>query len=215
MLSDAERERIREIESLKEEIRGELQSAPPESNLSKFFKHQAILLALGFLFTSFLGSWLTFLWNKKEWQSQQSHLAQQRDLDKKYALIDSLISTVSQTNTAAEDILARYPLKMRDSKEVNEVRINWRLKSREWRVGSKVLRQELAISFSDPRIPSNFEMIVQTRRQLGTLITNLLDGEDEPTSQKDIKHGIELINEMDGLLRSCGALMASEVKNVK
>jgi hypothetical protein len=174
-LSDAERERICDAEILKDEIRKELLPPlpPAESGWSTFFAHPATLLALGFILTTLVGSWLTYYWKHRDWNNQQSYLTQQRALDKKYALIDAMFKEVSLTLAAGEDVLVTYYTDNWTTAEIEEHRANWQKTSRNWRVASKVLRQNLAVNFTSPGVQEVFKNIIDQRKELGNAITNL------------------------------------------
>ena len=173
-LSPEERERIREIESLKAEIRKEVQPDKPESKISKFFRHQAVLLVLGFGFTTVVGGALTSWWKSKEWKNQQSYLAQQRSLDKKYALMDETFKEVAATTTAAEDVLNLYYGPNWTKADTRERSNQWYQSSRQWRVAAKRLDQSLRTGFNDQNIQKTFEQLVMTRKFLGNDIGRLL-----------------------------------------
>lgn len=211
VLSDADKQRILDTEILKKEISEELGRQPAESRVSKFLKHPAVLLLLVFFFTTGLSSWLTYFWNRRQWDNEQSRLSNQHELDKKYSLIETVIRNVAETNTAAEDVLEYYPWK--NPKQIREVTANWRKKSREWRVNSKVLRQDLAIFFLDTEVVKSFEELVQKRRQLNRDITNLIEGDKGSDAKRDKDEALKLINDANDLLQVCGTLMASETIN--
>jgi hypothetical protein len=219
-LSDIEREKIRDAEVLKDEIRKELQSPPPppppESGWSKFFAHQATLLLLGFILTTLVGSWLAYFWKHRDWKNQQSYLMQQRALDKKYVLIDGTFREVSLTIAAGEDILATYYTENWTPVEITERRANWQKTSRNWRVASKVLRQNLAVNFSDPGIQKVFKDIIEERKELGITITNLPMSNREVRADKKILSIVQDANSKSNhileLLHECGMLMKAEAK---
>jgi preprotein translocase subunit Sss1 len=71
VLSDQEKERIREVENLKESIRKELQKPKKDELISGFFAHPAVLLILGFVLTGLVGGALTDKWKAREWDNQQ------------------------------------------------------------------------------------------------------------------------------------------------
>jgi hypothetical protein len=219
-LSDVEREKIRDAEVLKEEIRKEL--APPpsapaiESVWSKFFAHPATLLALGFILTTLVGSWLTYYWKHRDWTNQQSYLTQQRALDKKYALIDATFKEVSTTLAAGEDVLATYYTDNWSPAEIEEHRANWQKTSRNWRVASKVLGQNLAVNFSNLKIHNVFQEIVGQRKELGNAITNLPKSDPKVRSDQRVLDEVQKVNSKSNhildLLHDCGALMKAETK---
>jgi len=214
-LSESEREKIREGEILKTEIRRELQQEPRNS-ISQFFQHQAVLLILGFILTTLVGSWLTYFWKQRDWANQQSYLAAQRALDKKYSISDKTFREVAITIAAAEDVLATYYGGNWSLKDIEERKENWHKTSRDWRVSSKVLRENLAANFANPDVESTFVVIIDKRRQLGIGIANLPKrtkaADITDTAQNQIKELNDLAVEITKLLRQCGASMTAETK---
>jgi len=216
-LSDAEREKIRDAEIFKDEIRKVLLPPPPaESTWSKFFAHQATLLVLGFMLTTLVGSWFTYFWKQRDWKNQQSYLTQQRALDKKYALIDSTFKEVSLTLAAGEDVLATYYTENWASGEIDEHRANWLKTSRNWRVASKVLAQNLAVNFRDPQIRELFKDIVAHRKDLGNIIWNLPRSDPKVRSDECVLEKVREANSRSNhildLLHDCGTRMRAEAK---
>jgi hypothetical protein len=215
-LSDAEKEKIVEVETFRDDVQKALQPVhgPTEGRLSRFFQQQAVLLVLGFVLTAGLGSWLTYFWKERDWKNQQNYLSAQRALDKKYAVIDKTFKEVAVTTAAAEDILATH-YGTWTAKEVQERRDNWNTTSRNWRVASKVLSENIAASFSNPKIQSTFEGIVVKRKQLGNKITNLLrPGLKIPEIDQDkaYQEGNDMAVDITKRLRECGGLMTAEIK---
>jgi hypothetical protein len=218
-LSDVEREKILDAELLKDEIRKELEPPTPavvESAWSKFFAHPATLLALGFILTTLVGSWLTYYWKHRDWKNQQSYLTQQRALDKKYALIDATFKEVSLTLAAGEDVLATFYTDNWTTTEIEERRTNWQKTSRNWRVASKVLRQNLAVHFTDPHVQESFKDIIGQRKELGNTITNLPRSDPKVRSNEKVLSTVQQANSQSNhildLLHQCGALMKAEAK---
>jgi hypothetical protein len=227
-LSPEERERIREIESLKAEIRKEIQSDKPESKTSRFFRHQAVLLVLGFGLTTLVGGALTSWWKTKEWNNQQGYLAQQRALDKKYALMDQTFKEVASTTTAAQDVLILYYGTHWTEADIKEHKDHWRQSSREWRIAANLLKQSLRTGFDDQNIPKTFEELVEKRKILGIEIGNLPNpgparpprtaAERKKQKESDaalverLRKDNDMVNEILGLLTQCGALMRDEIQ---
>lgn len=207
-LSQDERDKIREIEALKKEIRDELQPNGP--GLGKFL-HEAALLFLGFVLTIVLGGYLTSHWKQLEWTNQQKYLFRQRELDTRYALIDDVVKSVAETNTAAEDILALYKYSNWTAKDAEERRRNWRATSRNWRIVSKVLREKLLVYFDNPEVESVFNEIVLKRHQLGVMVSNLPPFRRN-ARKKNLDEAQEAVNGIRDLLHKCASLMAGEVK---
>jgi hypothetical protein len=214
-LSEAEREKIREGEILKSEIRRELQPEQ-KSGISESFQHQAVLLVLGFILTTVVGSWLAYFWKQRDWANQQSYLVAQRSLDKKYSIIDKTFRDVATTIAAAEDVLATYYGENWSPKDIEERQLNWHKTSRDWRVSSKVLRENLAANFANPDVEATFVVIIDKRRQLGNGIGNLAKQTKAVDTTDDTKRQVKELNdlavEITKLLGQCGTLMTAETK---
>ncbi len=213
-LTPDERAKIVEAETLKAEIRRELK--PDNTSRPSDFSKQIILLILGFVFTTLAGGTLTYVWKQRDWHNQQSYIAAQRALDKKYAVIDKTFKEVAVTTASADDILASYYARNLAPKDIDERMDNWHKTSRDWRVASKVLSASLAANFTNQEISRTFEQIINKRRQLGVAITNLprpapsagVSNETEAT----LKQANDSINEIVDLLQKCGTLMMAETK---
>jgi hypothetical protein len=214
ILSDPEREKIREFESLKKEIRQELDAESKAGRASRILRHPLFLLIAGFSFTGYIGGRLTQSWSDESWKNQQAYLEQQRRLDKRFDLIERTVKAVAQTNTAAEDILARYTWDGWSREEIREMNRRWLETSRDWRVSSKALDQDLGLYFVNPEVRSKFNQIADLRKKVGNGITNL-SREPEPSKEvirKATATILDLDQQIEVLLRSCGELMASETK---
>jgi hypothetical protein len=213
-LSDAEKDHIREIEALKDEIRRALDPKSAESRASKFFAHPAVLVVLGFLLTGIAGSWLTSYWKSREAANQRSYLAEQRALNEKYALINSVFKEVGSTLAAADDVLAAYYSKNLSDTEISERMANWHKTSREWRVASEVLKPKMAVNFSNPKLLETFQTIIDNRRQIGNFVLNLPRPKTGASVSEDtldkLNAATSLIKESLPLLEECGRLMTAE-----
>src|SRR5712692_3583450 len=106
-LTDTEKEKIRDAELLKDDIRKELHPPTPDSSFSGF-QQQLILLLLGFFLTAVVGGALTAWWKSRDAKNQRQYLAEQRALDKTYSLIAKTSQEVATTIAAADDVLAGY-----------------------------------------------------------------------------------------------------------
>jgi hypothetical protein len=213
-LTPDERTKIVEVETLKAEIQRDLR--PESESRCSSFSQQVVLLILGFVCTTLVGGALTYFWKERDWRNQQSYLAAQRALDKKYAVIDKTFKEVAATTAAADDVLASYYAKNLVPKDINERMDNWHKTSRDWRVASKVLSASLAANFCNQKVSYTFQEIINKRRQLGVAITNLprpAPGADIPKEiEPSLKQANDLINEIVDLLQKCGALMMAETK---
>lgn len=213
-LSPDERSRILEAQVLKAEVDSELNGLKPKRKLSDFGK-QIILLIVAFVLTTVLGGILTYVWKQRDWHNQQSYLAQQRALDKKYAVIDRTFKEVAITTSAAEDVLWIYYSDQLSQKDIDERMANWYKSSRDWRVQSKILSASLAGNFKDQDIGKTFDDIVSKRRLLGNAIMNLpkVTAKKRPITDKvkpNLESANDLINQTTDLLQKCGSLMTAE-----
>lgn len=207
-LSDAEKERIREAEILKDEIRKELQPPKLTSGLSDF-KKQASLLVIGFFLTTAAGGALTAWWKARDSSNERSYIAQRGALDKTYGIIDKTAKEVALTIAAADDVLATYYGDEWTAKEIEERRANWTNASRNWRVNCQVLAEEIHATFSNPEIDQIFEQIVDKRRVLGNYITNLPRGKrgSKQELREQLREANQLKLEIIELLHTLGARM--------
>jgi hypothetical protein len=214
-LSADERARIIETQVLKTEIESALASGKAGPKLNDFSK-QVILLVLGFVFTTLAGGLLTYCWKQREWHNQQAYLAQQRALDRKYAVIDRTFKEVALTTAAAEDILSSYYSENVTQKYTTERLDNWHKTSRDWRVASRVLSASHASNFLNPDIGKTFKEIINKRKQLGIAITNLPDlkpgANVSEETRKELENANDLVNQIGELLQECGALMTIETR---
>lgn len=214
-LTDAEKEKIRDAEFLKDDIRKELQPPTPDPRFSGF-QQQLILLLLGFFLTAVVGGALTAWWKSRDAKNQRQYLAEQRALDKTYSLIAKTSQEVATTIAAADDVLAGYYGSGWSSKEIDERRDNWTRTSRTWRINCQVLRAEMAASISDPTVVKSFDEIIKKRRQLGNDIVNLPRGKKAIVQDKALRQELDeantLINEIAELLTKCDALMTAQAK---
>lgn len=216
-LSDAEKERIRETEALKDEIRKELPQAKSDSGLPDLWK-QLILLVVGFLLTAVVGGCLTAFWKDRDSKNQREYLARQRALDKAYSLVERASKETATTIAAADDILATYQGDDWTSKDVDERRENWTKTSRTWRVNCQVLRAEMAANFPNQQIVTVFDEIIKKRRQLGNGIFNLPRDKKAIKPDEDLKKevddAIDLNNKIIDLLEKCDTLIAAQARKM-
>jgi len=212
-LSDAEREHIIEVESLRDEVWQLLKKPEPaQTGLSKFFQHPATLLLLGFFLTGIAGTWLASKWKQSEWKNQQNYLVAQRTLDRKSAVIEATFKEVAITTAAADDLLATYYPADWSKKDVDERWENWKKTSLNWRIQSKVLSARLATSFSSQDVQKTFREIVDQRKQLGNILVNLPRPikRDKDTAAQ-VQQATALVNHISELLNKCGVLMGQEL----
>ena len=208
-----------ERQELKKTILNELK--PPKSKIGSFAKHPAILLVLGFLLTTGLGTLLTSNWQSREWSRQQLQLAQQRKLDQKYALADDFNKAISETIASADDILNLFKSDWDNqtlAKEEPERMAYWRQTSRNWRVASKIFITKLAAYFDDPQAKELFQEIILKRRRIGNNINRLLadyrgKNRQNQQAQSIADETINLINETLNLTLQLTNSMVQEARH--
>jgi hypothetical protein len=218
-------------ESFKKEILSDLE-ADARNSFWKAAQHPAILLVLGFALTTGLGSFLTYKWQSRanekqaERQTQQQKYDQdqstrQRTIQQKYELTDEVVRAVAETNTAAEDILVAFQWNPKDRRAFPERTKYWQEASRKWRVESKILIQKLVFRFTDQKIGSSFQAIVEKRKDVGVTIEYIQDliGEkgwkgmqNDSNAAQETKRCRKLINEIRDEL---GVLMREMIADIK
>jgi len=212
VLTDIERERLREEELFRKSIRTELEEKKSTSKIADFFS-QAGLLFVGFLLTTLAGSILTHIWSTRESENQQSRIGRQHAFELRYVIVDKMLKTVAETDTAAEDILRTYEWTNWKTSEIVESRKNWLAKSREWRIVSQVVEEEIFINFSNPQVSTNFAQVMENRYQVGNSITNLLNKNYKRNEIKSVLNKAKLLlSENKRLLKANGQLMGEEAK---
>jgi hypothetical protein len=218
MLTEEERQRVQEVETLRAEIRTLLET-PKEpaqrlSWFSTFIGHEAGRLVLGFLLTTAVGSWLTYWWKAKELTNQAETAALKARVDAQTQLLHDLTEAASASLTACNDVLALYFYAQRPPEEVTAVRVSYFGESAKWRTASKVIRVRLAVHFKNSEIHNTFAQLVDKRRRLGVTMMRLLSGNVTATAELENAKtgGLALANESEDLLIRCGGLMAAEIE---
>jgi hypothetical protein len=210
-LSDAEKEKIAESESLKDEVRKLLH--PEQKSGFSEFQQQLLLLIVGFVLTGVVGGGLTYYWKARELDNQRSYLEARHALDKASTIIDKTAKEVATTVVAADDVLSTYYGDEWTQEEISERRKNWVTTSRNWRTSAQLLNVDIASTFSNSDINQLFLQIVQKRTALGNIITNLPRTKNEIAADKTLKQELEDANalklEIIDLLHKCSADMTS------
>jgi hypothetical protein len=154
------------------------------SRWSVNWQHPAILLLLGFAFTTACGAALTSCWKTREWENEQSYLRAQTNCERervtrleevkqKYEVKDEIIRRVAETNTAAEEILNYFLMDTARRDQEKSDRITyWKDASRNWRINEKILKQRLLLRFTDTNVSQLFQEIVTYRNLVGVNINN-------------------------------------------
>lgn len=209
-LTPDERDRARDIGVLADEVRQAL-NPPKDAKLSDFWK-QVIMLILGFALTTVMGGVLTARWKAHDAENQRHYLEKQKSLERAYSLISQSSKEVATTVAAADDVLATYEGYDFTEKEVDERWENWDKTSRNWRISSQVLRAQIAPTFSDPMIRTDFDEIINKRRFLGNAVVTLPRGKKAREKQPPQHDSIPtLTKEIRALLYDCVDRMTKQV----
>lgn len=180
------------VEALKKEVFEEIKG--DNSKINEFAKHPAVLLILGFIFTTFVGSWLTWWYQSWEWDRQQDRLAQQRYLDGKKTTAEDVIKAIAETISASDDVLSLFYWNIGDkSNKVEEQkrRDNWEQTSLKWRNNIYILPPKLNTYFKNPEIQPKLNEIIQERNLVGNNLTNMLTDYDEDRNKALNNSGFE------------------------
>jgi hypothetical protein len=204
------------IECLRKELLEDLRKQ--ESRPSRIFKHPAVLLVLAFLMTTCLGTGLTLWYQSREWNRQQTYLAQQHYLDEKRASADEVAKAIAETVTAADDMLSLFYWDASKAEEMKR-RENWERTSLGWRTSAYTLPPKINTYFKNDQIPKAFEEIAQRRSLIGNSITNLLADYDadkrkalgSPDTQRIAGDALGKLNEIRKQLGRLAELMSREI----
>ena len=141
---------LKKRSALRDEILDELKG---KQRPSKFFGHPAVLLVIGFIFTSVLGASLSSYWQSRQWHRQQSLQARQRALEQKYQIANEVAQAVGEAYGPAAGVLSAVqiefgPLRRQELKEKVPA---WRQARQQLLAKSSALVQKLGTHFSvDP-----------------------------------------------------------------
>jgi hypothetical protein len=180
-------------------------------------KHPAVLLVLGFIFTTVIGSVLSGWWQYQQWARQETLRANEEATKERLAV--------------AEDVLHLFAFSWHQKSEVvtlKERASHWTLRSREWRVAEKVLVARASSAFPDAVTRKLLQTIIDDRTLVGNDIENLLSIADTQRghySQKDLneidetsKHALSIINGVsreDQKLAKLISHMIAETRNAQ
>lgn len=137
---------LKRRESLKSDILDELKG---KRRSSKFFSHPAVLLVLGFIFTSVLGASLSSYWQSREWHRQQSLQAKERALEQKYQIANEVAQSIGEAYGPAAGVISAIqieytPLRRQELKEKVPA---WRQARQQLLIKSSALVQKLGTHF--------------------------------------------------------------------
>lgn len=208
------------IESLKKEILDGTNSQ--ETKLTTLSKNPAALLILGFILTTGIGTFLTWIYQSGEWTRQQRYLNQQRNLDVKKELINETTKAIAEMIAAADDALSIFYWNDNNkivSKEDIGRKEKWEQNSLNWRTSMHTLPPKLKTYFRNSEIENKFGEIVEQRSYAGNNIKNLYTDYvinktkalKNPENQEDIEDSLNRINEMRRLLGELTQLMIKEI----
>ncbi|HXJ38325.1 MAG TPA: hypothetical protein VNH18_03545, partial [Bryobacteraceae bacterium] len=150
-------------------------------------------------------------WKEHEWRNEQRQLAQQRALEKKYSLVDELFRSVAEATTAAEDVVATQTWTWSRA-DVERRQQIWLTSSTNWRVSSKIIRQKIGTYFATPVILPQFDEIIDKRKQLGNIVTNLITNATPPKEIPAATFQAQgIIASMINNLQACGTAMSEDI----
>lgn len=172
------REVLEELErdELKGEIVRELKPAPEKGGLSKGLQHPLVLLVVGFIMTGVVVQFLASSWQSREWNRQQTRLAQLREVDQKYEVINEVNKALAEINAAENSVLRLFTNSLRADELTTEERereTNWGQAKKNWDVASGVLRQKVAVHFKDRQALALFDMIVSRKQEIHSYIEDM------------------------------------------
>jgi hypothetical protein len=188
---------LKKRESLKKDILDELKD---KRKPSKFFGHPAVLLVLGFIFTSVLGASFSSYWQSREWHRQQSLQAKQRALEQKYQIANEVAQAIGEAYGPAAGVISAIqieytPLRQQELKEKVPV---WRQARQQFLIKSSALVQKLGTHFpvdttatyNDPKDARShflniFYAIHRNYVELGNLLEELEEKKGEKGMEKD------------------------------
>jgi hypothetical protein len=204
------------VETLKKEVLDELKKS--RSKFNEFGKHPAILLLLGFIFTTTGGTIISSCYQRKEWSRQQTYLVQQRRLEEMNKIAKDSTQITSEMLSAADDALALFFWNTSDSKpsdDDRERKERWEQASLKWRTAIFTLPPQLNIYFADEQINRKLKEIDDAEVIIGNDLKNLLtdymedkskaledtqNKEDAASCLDEINKARRLLGELTGIL---------------
>lgn len=216
---------LRKQDNLRKELLKDLQPTDWASSFSRFIQHPALLLIIGFLLTSGLGAGVTYFWQKRERIEGQRQAAHKLEMEKKHAIAENILKSVAETNTAVEDLVNLYfnsePDKVvRDQMETERLQY-WQSTSRDWRVTSKILQQQIKDHFENQAAQNLFKDIITKRFDIGQNLAahrfkikkwdwEIPDAEKEPF-KNDLRNTLKLKEDMLEDMRSLIKTLIQEI----
>lgn len=219
-LSDEEKKEIAKslletigIDYLKKELYEELKKEKYKA--SEFFKHPTILLLLGFIFTSVVGTYLSARYQSNEWRKQQAFLSRQRYVEQKQIIADEAIKAIVETLSSADDVSYLFYWETSEADEKSR-QDRWRQTSSKWRGNHHAISQKLAVYFNG-EVCLLFDEIVTERYTFSAGVDNLIeyynkDKKNAQSKQPEAKEIIDKIKEIrEGKFTQLTKLMAEEI----
>jgi len=187
------------IDALKKEVLEEFKKE--RSKVSEFFKHPTILLLLGFILTTFLGTFLTALYQSYEWTRQQKFLSKQSFIEKKQASSDEVTKAIVEAVTPTEGILSIFCWETPKT-EVEKHQENWRRERGKWLNSTDTLKQKLLFYFrNNGEIQKLFGEIIEEQDIIGNDTKNLIEAYKKDKKKKDCQGDDvqDVLSKVDGV----------------
>lgn len=163
-------------EAIKKEIVDELKNSQ-KGGLGSLAQHPAVLLLLGFILTTGVGTWFTYYWQDKQQINQREQQSHERALQQKYEFIEQTNRAVAELYTAANVILylLSYNLDAKSfDKELPEREVVWKQNVRSWLVTSRILQQRIAVNFKGDEAKKLYQEISEDSEDLSIYINEVL-----------------------------------------
>jgi hypothetical protein len=150
-----------EDESFKNEVLQELKEAAKKRKSSPL-QHPAFLLILGFFLTGVVGTWLTSAWQSVRQEKERKQLAHEYALKQKYEVMDQINKAIAEAQTGAHVMVyvLTYGSGGKPSKALEERETYWNQARRSWLINSQVLKQKLAINFTNSEALELYQKII-------------------------------------------------------
>lgn len=196
------------IDSLKKEISEELRKE--KHKVGEFFKHPTILLLLGFILTTVLGTYLSVRYQNSEWKKQQIFLSKQRYTDEKQTIADEATKAVAETLSAGDDFLYLFTWETNDAEEANRQN-NWKQTSSKWRNNFDAISQKLAVYFNG-EVGKLFREIKADRDNFSREIDNLIEAYNK--DEKKIKAQVKTDKSNEEILKKINRIREEKVNRL-
>ena len=162
-------------DTLKKEIIKELALQTRKNVVANLLRHPVFLLLLGLLMTGVIGAGLTSYWQNKQWDYQQKRLAQIRDIEQKTKQRNDTKDQIKKDFEAilSADTNVLYPAFNERIKDILGEIKRWEEAEKQWRSNASLLKQTLAIDFSNQTIQGAFDELITSQSNAARAIFNL------------------------------------------